>query len=236
MQDKIERILKIIYKRWKSKYSRDAMAHPDEEDMACFAEGRLSAEESRIIKEHLIACEICAEAFAVQARLKLTEDKLIPVPDKLIEDAKNMMGQKDKPAVLEIILRLREKALELLQTTGDVLVGQELVPAQLLRSRQIKDFKDEVTILKDFKDARVEIKIENKAAKTFTLIVVVREKQNLQVIKDLRVTLIKDELELESYLSDSGRVTFEHVLLGKYTIQISTLDNQTYQVLLDIRV
>jgi hypothetical protein len=145
-----------------------------------------------------------------------------------------MVVQEDKSLVLEIVLKLKEKTLELLRTTGDVLVGQELVPAPV-RSRQIKDFKDEVTILKDFKDVRVEIKIENKLARAFTLVAMVKDKHTSRVIKDLRVTLIKDELELESYLSDSGKAVFEHVLLGKYTVQIATVENQIYQILLDIR-
>jgi hypothetical protein len=41
---------------------------------------------------------------------------------------------------------------------------------------------------------------------------------------------------MESSLSDSGKVIFEHVLLGKYTVEISTLDKKLAGILLDIKV
>ena len=153
----------------------------------------------------------------------------------MLKYVKNLVRPEDKPPILEIILKLKEKALELLNTTGDILVGQELVPAPVLRSRQMKDFKDEVTILKDFKDIRVEVKIENKHGEFFNVTVMVKEKETQKVIKDLRVCLLKDELELESYLNDAGKVTFEHILLGKYTVEISTLENKLASILLDIK-
>ena len=122
-----------------------------------------------------------------------------------------------------------------MNTTGDILVGQEFVPAPVLRSRKAKDFKDEVTILKDFKDIRVEVKIENKVGEAFDLTVLVKEKESQKVIKDLRVTLLRGDLELESYLNDPGKVIFENVLLGKYTIEISTLESKLASVLLEIK-
>jgi uncharacterized protein YjbK len=54
-------------------------------------------------------------------------------------------------------------------------------------------------------------------------------------MKDLRVTLIKDDVELESYITDSGKVTFEHVLLGRYSVEISSVDNKIASVILDIK-
>ena len=223
----------MVYKKWKSDHSRIQEPHPDEETLVCFLEGRLSPKENERIKSHLISCDNCAEVLAIQARLKVTAEK--QVPTQLIERVKNLVMSEDKTSILEILLRLKEEVLEIIHITADVLVGQELVPAPILRSRQIKDFKDEITILKDFKDIRVEIKIENKQGKAFNLIVSVKEKQTLQVIKDLRVALLKDDLELESYLTDSGRVTFEHVLLGKYTVEISTIENKLASILIDIK-
>lgn len=232
MQDRWERLIKIVYRKWKAEQLQVPEPHPDEESFACFLEGRLSEEENARLKTHLIDCNRCAEAVLIQARLQESQEK---VPQELLEYVKNLVKSEDKTPVLEIILKLKEKALELLNTTGDILVGQELVPAPLLRSRQMKDFKDEVTILKDFKDIRVEVKIENKHGEFFNVTVMVKEKEAQKVIKDLRVCLLKDDLELESYLNDTGKVTFEHILLGKYTVEISTLENKLVSVLLDIK-
>lgn len=234
MQNRLERLIKVVYKKWKLEHLKIDEQHLDEETLVCFLEGRLQQEENERIKAHLLRCDDCIEAVALNLKVEATEIK--EVPRELLDRLKNLVVLKEETSLLEIILRLKEKALEIINTTGDVLVGQELMPAPVLRSRTIKDFKDEVTILKDFKDIRVEVKIENKAGQTFNLIVVVREKQTQKTIKDLRVTLIRDNLELESYLTDSGSVTFEHFSLGKYTVEISSLESKLASILLDIKV
>jgi hypothetical protein len=233
MQDKLERLIGIVYKKWKSGKPRIKEAHPDEETFVCFLEGRLSFEEAAGIKNHLINCDSCAEVLAIQAKLKADESK--EVPTELVERVKNLVPEQKSP-VLEILLKLKEKFLEILDTNGDVLVGREFMPAPILRGHKIKDFKDEVTILKDFKNLRIEVKIENKSAGVFNLTVIAKEKETQKMIKDLRITLMKEDLEMESYLADSGRVTFEHVLLGKYTVEISSTENKLASILVDIRI
>jgi len=233
MPNRIEKLIKAAYKEWKSGHLKAHNLHPDEETWACFLEGKLSQEEGEGLEAHLLSCDSCAEAFAVQIRLKPIVLK--DVPRKLLQRMKDLVPQEAGVPVLEIFLKLKEKALEILETSGDVLVGQEFVPARVLRSRRIKDFKDEVTILKDFKDIRVELKLENKAGEAFDLIVLVKDKQSQSVVKDLRITLLKGDLELESYLTTCDKVIFEHVLTGKYTVEISTLENKIASILLDIK-
>lgn len=232
MQGNIERLIELVYKKWKSGQGKELEAHPDEEVFACLLEDRLLAAEAQEIISHILSCNRCAEILATQLKL---EDKLDKdIPKELIDYAQNLLKQEEKMPLLEIALSLKEKAIELLNTTGDVLVGLELVPAPVLRGRSIKDFKDEVTILKDLKDISVEVKIENKAGKAFNLTINAKEKNTRKLIKDVRVTLFKEDLELESYLSDSGSVTFEHVLLGNYRVEISTIEERLGSVLLQI--
>jgi hypothetical protein len=232
VQNRIEKLIKLVYKKHKSGL-RTYQNHPDEESMACFLECRLSKEESEQIKLHLISCQSCAEVFAIQASLNEIEEK--PLAKDLIERVKDLVKQQERASVLEIFLRIREKTMELLDTTGDVIVGQELVPAPVLRSRKIKDFKEELSILKDFQNIRVEVKIENKGSEVFNLLIAVRDKQTTRIVKDLRISLLKDSLELESYLTGSGLVTFEHVLIGKYRVEISSVERGVASILLDIK-
>ncbi len=234
MQEKIEKLVKIVYKKWKSEGPQIERPHPDEETFACFLEDRLPEEERKGIIRHLLECQRCAEVLEMQLRIKFPEDK--DVPPELLGEVRRVIQQQMPGQILEIILRLKEKALEILSTTGDVLVGQEFVPASILRSRSIKDFKDQITILKDFKDIRVEVKIENKPGKMFSLTVVAKEKETQKALKDLRITLLKDDVELESYLTDSGKVAFEDILLGKYTVQISDIKDKLASVLIDIKI
>ena len=233
MPGKLEQLIKVVYKKWKIDHRLADQLHPDEESWACFLEGRLPEEENERIKTHLISCEVCAEVFVTQVRLKPQPVK--GLPKEILERVKDLVVSEDKLSVVEIVLMLKEKALEILSTTGDLLVGEEFVPAPVLRSRQIKEFKDEITILKDFKDIRVEVKIENKLGQAFDLIVFVKDKQTHRIIKDLRVTLLKDDLELESYLTTCDKVIFEHTLAGKYIVEISNIENKIASILLDIR-
>ena len=233
MQYKIDRVIKALYESLRS-VNKKEMAHPDEESLVCFLENKLPSGEAESIKEHLIICDSCAEVAAMHIKLKPDEAK--DIPEVLLRRAKDLVSQDAKQEILEIFLKLKEKALELLGTTGDILVGQEFMPAPVLRSRNITDFKEEITILKDFKDIRAEAKIENRKGKLFSLTIIVREKATQKVMKDLRITLIKNDIELESYLTDSGRATFEDVVLGRYTVEISSIDNKLASILLDIKV
>lgn len=231
MPDNLEKLIKKVYREWKGAGSQEP--HPDEEALALFFEGNLSAQENKSIKKHLITCETCSEVFSIQVRLKRSEEK--QMPQELAMQIKNLVTARKEPAVLEILLRLKEQALEIINTTGDVLVGQEFMPAAVLRSREIKDFKDEITILKDFKDIRVEVKIENKQGGYFKLSVIAKEKKTQAIIKNLRFTLFKEDTELESYLNDSGRVIFENLALGKYTVEITDINDKLSSIILDIK-
>jgi len=234
VQEHLDKLIRKVYRGWKAQNPSPADTHPDEETLACFLEARLERKASEEVKLHILSCEPCAEALALQLRLETTER--LPVPEELISRVKDLVKESPQSCLLEIILKLKEKAIELINTSGDVLVGLELVPAPVLRSRQIHDFKDEVNILKDFKDFRVEVKIENKGGNIFNLIIQAKKRETQEVIKDLRVTLLKEDLELESYLTETGAVTFEHIQLGKYTVEISDLEKKLASVLLDIRV
>lgn len=233
MQEKIEGLIKAIYVKWKQGKLQEG-GHPDEELLTCFAQGKLSAQEQQSIKAHIISCARCTEALSISLGVQGEEE--MEVPQEALERLADLLPQKDSRDALEIILRLKERMLEIINTSGDLLLGQELVPAPVLRTRNIKGFRDEVTILKDFKDIRVEVKVENKVAGAFNLYIVVKQKQTQKVIKDLRVTLLKDDTELESYLTDAGAVTFEHVSLGKYKLEISTLQERLASVVLDIKI
>lgn len=233
MQDKTEDLIRLLYRKWIRSAHDEQDSHPDEEDLACFLDGRLSEDEEERIKAHILHCDTCTEAVAIS--LQIEPPEAVQLPEELASRIKELVAARSvSVSALEIILRLKEKALEVINTTGDVLVGQELVPAPVLRSRAIRDFKDEVNILKDFQDIRVEAKIEQRGSGIFSLTVVIKDKLSQKAMKDLRVTLIREGVELESYIGGSGRVIFEHVLLGKYTVEICTIDSKLASILLEV--
>ena len=227
-----ERISRIIYREWKGAGRLVNNNHPPEEALVCFLGDKLSQVDSDLMQNHLLKCDICAEYLSVQ--LKIAPHLSKDVPDLLLERVRKILGSDVKENVFEIFLRLKEKAWEIIQTSGDVLVGQELIPAPVLRSRQINEFKEEVSILKDLQEVRVLAKIESKSSKIFNLAITIKDKQDNKVNKNLRITLMKDEVELESYISDSGVSIFENISPGNYRVEVT---RETRMVaLIDLKV
>lgn len=233
MQNKLERVIRLVYGRSKTMSDEALLKHPDEETIACYSEGRLSDNEAEVVKKHLLECGPCARAFA--AGLKLEADADLDVPEELLSKVKGLVLT-GNITILEIFLKLKEKVIELLSTNGDVLVEQEWVPAVLVRSRKIKTFKDELTILKEQGDIRLEIKITWKAKDRFNLVVSLKEKISSQPVKDARVSLLKDDIELESYVLCSGSVGFEDIAAGRYKIEISGMKGEIIPLVLDVTV
>lgn len=234
MLNSLEKLIRLVYAGWKKEQPSSAEKHPDEETLACFLEGRLPVDQEDGVRAHILRCDSCLDA--VVSNLNAQSAKIIDLPEGLLERSIELVREREEEGFLEIILRFKAKAIEIINTSGDILMGQELVPAAVLRSRKIRDFKDEVIILKDFRDIRIEARVENKAGRDFNLIVIARKIDTQEAIKDLRITLISEDVELESYLSDSGSVTFEHVLLGKYKVEISNLQEKLASILLEIKV
>ncbi|MBU1124480.1 MAG: hypothetical protein KKC84_00465 [Candidatus Omnitrophica bacterium] len=234
MENNLEKLIARVYSGWRAVHSREHKSHPDEESWVCFLAGKSSPEEVAAIKEHVTTCHLCAEKLVIDIH---TQPQVWQeVPRELIKKAQGLVAACDQASILQIILRMREHILEMISTTGDVLVGHELIPAPVLRSRKIKDFKDEVTILKDIDQLRVEVKIENESSKSFSAMVRITQKQTQETLKDLRITLIKDDRELESYVTGSGMVTFEHVKVGVYKIEVTDLTDTLAMVVIDMRV
>ena len=232
MLNNFEKISRIIYREQKGKIPLLGRDHPSEEEMACFLDDKLPGEDKNIICKHLLNCEVCVEYLSVQ--LKIQPQLSLDVPELLLEKVKKLVGQKDGENLLEIFLKLKEKALEIIQTTGDVLLGQELIPAPVLRSRKINEFKEELSILKDLQRIRVLAKIQNNSTKSFNLTITVKDKQTQKVENNLRITLIKDDLELESYINDSGSSFFENILPGDYIVEVSRQGQR--EAVIDLKV
>jgi hypothetical protein len=233
MPDYFEKITGIIYRAWKRSGRSKIQDHPNEEALACFVEDKLSRADKLFIEKHLVNCVSCAEYAGI--RLKMQAGLVKEVPDILAEKIRKLVISEARPGLLEIFLRLKEKAIEIIQTSGDVLVGQELIPAPVLRSRQIKDFREEVTILKDLQKVRIEARLKNNNAKSFNLTVAVRDKESQKLIPDLRVTLLKGDLELESYASGCASVIFRDILPGVYTAEVTQAGEKVAVVEIEVK-
>lgn len=233
MFNNFEKIVKKIYRERKDELRYTGKDHPDEESLACLLEDKLSRLEKNIIQKHLLSCDSCAEYLSTQ--LKIQPHLSMEVPAPLLEKIKLLVNQQAKENFFEILLKLKDKALEIIQTTGDVLVGQELVPAPVLRSRKITEFKEEVNILKDLAQIRVLAKIENKNTTSFNLTITVKDKQTQKLKKNLRVTLLKEGIELESYIAESGSSVFENIPPGNYSVEVNQEGQKVALINLEVK-
>lgn len=232
MFNNLEKITRVIYRQWKGSRGSKAVDHPNEETMACFLEDKLSAADKDMVLKHLLSCNNCMEYLSTQ--IKIQPHLSLDVPATLLEKVQKLVNQESGGFLFEVFLKLKDKAIGIIQTTGDVLVGQELIPAPVLRSRQVNEFKEEICILKDLQQIRVLAKIQNKDAKSFNLTISVKDKQSQKIPKDLRVTLIKNGVQLESYTTDTGSSFFENILPGDYMVEVS-LQGQK-EALIDLKV
>lgn len=232
MSDKLEKVIGMAYKRWRSERGRRPGAHPDEETFVCFLEDTLTTEQREQVRGHILECPLCSQILAASLKLSYTGE-LGPSPglqEKLIREVEHKLGTR----ILEICLRMKDRAMDVLSTNGDILLGQELIPGAVLRSRRIEDFPDEVSFFKDFKDIHVEVRLSHRSNGSLNVTVAIKDKASQKPVGDLRVSLRQDELELESKLSDHGKVCFEGIAPGSYTIEISSPKQIVATVFLDL--
>jgi hypothetical protein len=105
-----------------------------------------------------------------------------------------------------------------------------------LRGRDIREFKSEVVILKDFQDSRIEVKVQGRQGEGFNLAIYARDKESQRPLRNVRVTLYTGELEFESKVSEDGRVVFEHVSAGPHSIEVMGFKKKLAWISLEVRV
>jgi len=230
---KIEEVIKMVYQLYRKMHNQANPPCPDEETLVCFSESRLSKSESKKIKEHLISCHRCAEIVSLFCKKFEGAEK--EVPEYLIKNAKNMVEERPFPNVLEVILALKEKALQILRTTGDIILDNEIIPLPVLRSRQIDRFPEEIKLIKEFENIKTTIHVQKKAKDEIRISLILIDKASLRPLGDLRLALLREGRELESYEAVSGSATFEKISFGRYAIQILRKDEKLGVINLEIK-
>ena len=233
MADTSDVILAALYDKWKSGQKRDFDVHPSEEEFACLFDNRLSPEEAVSVTDHLIACRRCGRILVAESGAAAAGR--CRVPRSLVESAKGIV-RKQHAAFLQILMEWKDDTLALLTTTGDVLLGQELMPLPVFRSRMIKDLTQGITILKDVLDTRIEIKIERTGGRQLDVTVLAKTKSRNAPLAPARVTLVRDGILLESHTSDAGAAVFTQVVPGNYTITITQRETTVAEIELEIKV
>jgi hypothetical protein len=228
----IKEVIEMIYSLYRGKHRQPNSQCPNEESLVCFSEGKLSLAESKEIQEHLISCRRCAEAVSLFCQ-RFEETKA--VPEFLIEKAKNLMEEKNLPNIVEVILAVKEKALQILGTTGDVILDNEIIPLPVLRSRQISEFPEEIKLIKEFNNIKITLYIQKKDKDKVKININLLNKTSLLPLENLRLVFLKASQEIESYEVILGNVVFDNIRFGRYTIQILRQDEKLGAIHLEIK-
>jgi len=131
-----------------------------------------------------------------------------------------MLLEAQQASILDVVVAIRQEALALLRTTAKVMLDKEIVPLPVLRGRGITEFKEELILVKDLAGVKITLYIEKKDKNKVRIKVILADRKNRRLLGDLRISLFRDNTELESYAVRSGMVIFEGLTLGIYTLEI----------------
>ena len=232
MTDGFEKVIGRVYKKWKRSVAKKAGPHPSIGELASFAEKTMSSEDRSSILEHSLGCEICSDIIAIQS-LPLSED--YSVPPELSALVRESAGRELEKSCLEIVIRLKDLFFDIVSTTGNIRGDRKLVPSAVLRSRDMRAIKNDACIIKDLKNCRIEVMVETMLHKGCRVTVMVKDKITRMIIKGARFSLIQEGIELESYVTDSGKAVFEYISAGIYEITIVLRRKRLGAVVLEIR-
>ncbi|MCX7927001.1 MAG: hypothetical protein N2606_02565 [Candidatus Omnitrophica bacterium] len=232
MANPIEELISKVFSIWKKNIPSSGDDHPDEELLAAFLEHKLSGSVGEKIKAHCVLCAQCAQRVAEACKLPVTsEDEL---PDKLKVWTKEKLAYKEDFSTDEIIIKKEGMFLKILSSCADVLLGQEVVPVTVLRSKNKDSFEKQLLLFKDLGEIQTEIKIQLQENNRVTLTVYALDKKTKQPFRDCRISLLKDKTELESYVAVEGKATFEEVIGGRYTISITSIKQEKFNFVLEL--
>jgi len=194
---------------------------PDDEKLADYLEGRLSAEDRSDMDAHLSDCDACLERLMIGQHLALHSE--IPhAPAHVTETAVRLVGNLNT----EPGGALREKAGSVFRgicsKVSDYLSPMswgDPLPAGVRGGQDAAE--DYVRVRKNFREAEVEIEIEKAAADAAHVRVFLEDQAKAggpYKTDGIRVTLKKREREISSQLPDDGYVVFENIAFDHYEL------------------
>ncbi len=219
----IEKLLKMAYQKVASQFKGKPVGEClTEESIACFFDGKLLGEELNMFNEHILSCKKCATTLKYNIAISRTMKEEVSVPPHLENLAKSLISEEVGANVLDVVLNFTSKSIELIRTTGSILIGPELVPVHAFRSSGENDkLPNEVKVTKTLSDVIAEIGVEKQRPDLANIVVRLTEKETNKKAKEIRVSLMKGDRELQSSLIEDGKVKFEEVKANDYKIYLT---------------
>jgi len=196
-----------------------------DEMISCYVDGLLSDKEKAVIEKLILEDSELKEAIEIQRIVakEQKEEDLSFVPINATERAKNLVSEEFGVNVLELVVNFAENFFEGLRSTGEVIIGTKLQPAYAMRGEE-KEKAKTLIVSKNFNNIRIEIELTREMNDKNTIIFKAKDNQTELASEDLRATILEEETELESHITQNGKAIFEGVKPGKYKIEISNPD------------
>lgn len=217
-------LIKEAYKRMISKKSFSGCAWPTEEDMASFASGLLDEKEKKRILEYIVAQEESGEAIinSFLAAPDILADRR-KVPRALVSKAKELMPKPEHQDLLDAVIEFAENVVRIIKTTGDVLISApetKTIPAPAFRAPEQETKNKIVEMSKTMGNYIVAIKITRIKKAAADLSVDIKNKKTKRPCSGERISLVHDDREIRSSLTNMGIVEFRHIKIEDYKIKL----------------
>ena len=222
-----------------------------DEDIVFYFDGVLSDDERRRIEKHISLCGECRETLKEHAEIagQIDDECMSAVPEHIIKKTVEMMT----PLVhgrnlFDVVVRLKERALQVINTTGSILKGAvaergdvvfvPIIGASLagvsFRSEK-KPENCDIAIRKEFSSIVLTAELNRSGQNSTDLTLHITGKDSSVKLSDIRVTMKKGARTYESALIKYGKKVFEDVTPGAYLIEVKDGgDNLMGSVKLDL--
>ncbi len=125
-------------------------------------------------------------------------------------------------SALEIVITFRERFIEAIRTTGEVVPFCSVQPGYTIRSAG--DAGEVVIIRETFGAIQVIVEIIKQGGDCHSVVLKTTDVQTALPKEDLRANLLQGETELESNKTIGGRVVLEGLKPSEYSIQVLQKD------------
>ena len=191
---------------------------------ATYLEGSLPEAERRSVEGHLAGCQACREELASSLdRLSIVAESLHSTPTHLLARAMelvNAVGPESRQAeeeanLLEIVVRSVKDSLELVWTSGQLVLAPPALPVRRARNRA-----ETRTLEVEKKMGRFGVVVEMEQVDDGLCQIIVRVKEGPKHAEGIRVTLLSGSREQASFVTRRGEVLFDRIPLRAYQLAI----------------
>jgi len=236
-RESIKQIISVLATSEKRTVTEDALfcSRYTIKDYEHYLDGQMATERIQPFESHCENCLSCLE------KLYLLDVELSPEQEKTeneqlflkTKDLLNQLDQKNDMTLLEIIIKVADKAIELISTTGLPLQGLQPVTVRSTEGAE-QTTTSPIRIMQEAKDSPYSLQatIQSDSDSIITLSMSIFNHMNEEFAESIN-TILKTPTTKKSQLSDrNGEVTFQITESGTHELTLTTSKDVIGKILL----